>query len=74
LCVTVDKDTGIEPIWLHVFSKEKHIFERYYEYEDKRWEPIPDIPNSRTCILGEAPKITPAAVREQIVNYISQLK
>lgn len=72
-CVTVDKDTGIEPIFLRVFSDSKYLFSAQFEYENKRWEYISEHTSlyGRTLILGEAPQITPRIVRECIMSHLN---
>ena len=73
-CITVDKDTGIEPIILSVFSEEKYLFGRQYLYESKRWERYeePNPYDSHKLILGEAPQIKPSTVSKLILDYLSQ--
>ena len=72
-CVTADKETGIEPIWLRVFSEDKYLFETRFEYENKHWvyDSEPNPLNISTLILGEAPVITPSVVKKLILNYLS---
>ena len=75
-CVTTDKETGnsgIEPLKLQVFSEEKHLFTSLIEYENKQWEPWESRELSgHTLVLGELPQITPSAVKEKIIDYLSK--
>lgn len=64
-CVTTDRETGIEPIQLTVFDESHPLFHCQYDYENKKWLQLPG--NSvRSCILGEAPSITPSLVKALI--------
>lgn len=73
-CVTVDKDTGIEPVWLHVFYRDKHLFSEQFTYAKQWWEDNLHFPGARTLHLEDAPEITPSVVRKYIIKHISREK
>ena len=73
-CVTVDQDTGIEPMTLSVFSDQKYLFGVNFHYGREIRTPVNLVYKGETSqgfslTYEDHPEITPALVRALILKY-----
>ena len=73
-CVTVEKDTGIEPITLNVFSDQKYLFGVDFLYGKEIRTPVTYVNKGELCqsfhiAYEDHPEITSALVQTLILEY-----